>query len=372
MLGAVNSKATTALRILSSLYLSALVSMAFGQLASGTDPTTVADEAVEAWLSQEPVTVERFQHLSAAEVCLALPALIQNPPPRVGTEVNLTDRRSLDTGDPNRLQFTYSATLPRERLEVVQVTLVRGRDGETWLATEVGYWVDRPTGRPWLQGRVATVLFVIFSLMVLYLVLTRSFFRAWLVRGLEVARGHRRLVVGTLIGLYSLFALGALVGSQLPDECGDAVLALVSTAIDAVGATDAYGSGNVATAATVTFYQNFVVVTVFVTGTLALLFGIPAYLLSAVSFFFQAIPFGLLGAFSGPNFPFFLVLILLELTAYFLVVAGGGILLVTLIRKGFGARSEAIRNLFLMFPLAMLLLLVGAWYEALILIQFGI
>ena len=121
MLGAVNSKTTT-LRILASLYLSAFVGMAFGQLASGPDPTTVADETVEAWLAQEPVTVESFQHLSAAEVCLALPALIQNPPPRAGTEVNLDDRRSLDTGDPNRLQFTYSATLPRERLEVVQVT----------------------------------------------------------------------------------------------------------------------------------------------------------------------------------------------------------------------------------------------------------
>ena len=346
-----------------------LVPVATAQLAQGPDAEQVADAAVGVWLEQEPLNFGVAAGMSTDELCRALPALFANPPPQPGTRVNIDDRQELDSEDPNRRSFTYSAVRGEDRLEVVEAVVER--QGDTWNAVSVGYRRPTPTtARAWLQQPVSGWLFVAFSLLVVYLLATPSFFRRWVRRGLNTARDHRRLVIITMILLYGAFVLGAFTGSQLPPGCTDAVLALVDTAVTAVGATDAYASGNWARAAVVTFYQNFVVVTVTVTFGSAILFGVPAYLLTAFSFFAQAIPFGLIGAFSGPSALFILVLLALELTAYFMVVAGGGMFLVTLIRKGFGALGEGFTKLLLMLPLAMVLLIIGAWYEAAVVIGF--
>jgi hypothetical protein len=341
-------------------------SFAQAQLARGVDPEQTADRAVEAWLEQEPPVLAQLSRLPPAELCQQLPALVTNPAPQPGTRVNIDDRRRLESDTEDVRIYSYSAVRPPDQLEVVQVTLER--DGDEWVARNVGYRRAATTGRAWLQAPATAWLFGLFTIIVLYLVFTPSFFRRWLVGGVAVLREYRGVVLFTMILLYGIFALGVLTGSQLPAECTDAALSVVNEAISAVGAAEAYGSGNVARAAAVTFYQNFVVVSLSVTFSLALLFGVPAYLLSAVSFFVQAIPFGLVDAFQGPEALFVIVLILIELTAYFLVVAGGGILLRTLIRNGFGALSLAVSRLTLMLPLALLLLLIGAWYEAAILL----
>ena len=331
------------------------------QFARGTDPAQTADRAVEAWLEQEPPELAQLSTLSPAELCEALPGLVTNPAPEPGTRVNLDDRRELAAEEEGTRVYSYSAVRPAGQLEVVQVTLVQ-EEGE-WVAQQVGYRVSS-NGRDWLQQPAVAWIFVAFSLLVLYLLFTPSFLRGWLGAGIAVLREHRGVVLFTMILLYGVFALGVVTGSQLPDECEAAALTVVNEAISAVGATEAYGSGNVARAAAVTFYQNFVVVTLSVTFSLALLFGVPAYLLSVVSFYVQAIPFGLVDAFASAQVLFVIVLILLELTAYFLVVAGGGILLRTLIRNGFSALPLAVSRLALMLPIAMILLLIGAWYEA--------
>lgn len=349
-------------------FIAGLLPWASAQLARGSDPGATANRAVEAWLDQQPPELAQLSRLSPAELCQELPGLVANPAPEPGTRVNLDDRRELATDEEGVKVFSYSAVRPRDQLEVVQVTLEQ-EDGE-WLARSVGYR-NPAGGRSWLQQPAVAWLFGLFSLLVLYLLLIPSFLRSWLAQGLEVLRQHRGVVLFTMILLYGIFALGVFTGGQLPEECAEGALAVVNEAIASVGATEAYGSGNVARAAAVTFYQNFVIVTLSVTFSLALLFGVPAYLLSGASFFVQAIPFGLVGAFSGPEALFVIVLVLLELTAYFLVVAGGGILLKTLIKQGFGALPLAVSRLALMLPIAMLLLLVGAWYEAGILLLGG-
>ena len=350
---------------LAFILIAALLPWAGAQLARGSDPAATANRAVEAWLEQEPAELAQLSTLSPEQLCERLPGLVANPAPQPGTRVNIDDRQQLATDDESTRLYSYSAVRPGGQLEVVQVTLVE--EGDEWVAQQVGYRVSS-SSRDWLQQPAIAWIFSVFTLLVLYLLFTPSFLRNWLARGLNVLREHRGVVLFTMILLYGVFALGVVTGSQLPDECEEAALTVVNQAITAVGATEAYGSGNVGRAAAVTFYQNFVVVTLSVTFSLALLFGVPAYLLSVVSFFVQAIPFGLVDAFGSGQVLFIVVLILLELTAYFLVVAGGGILLRTLIRSGFSALPLAVSRLALMLPIAMVLLLIGAWYEAAILL----
>lgn len=329
-----------------------------------------ADAAVKAWLARPAASLDYLIGLDPAQLCRELPAIVVNPGPVPGTEVRVEDRIEHPSADPDVRRFTYAAVRPGNQLDVVEV--VMQRSGGTWTPSYVGFLnQNQPTGvRAWLQTPAAGWVFVAFSLLVLLALLRPgSPIRRWLVAGMAAIKEHRRLVAVTLIGLYALFALGAYVGTTLPAECEQAVLDVINAAIGSVGATQAYGSGNVVRAAATTYFQNFGVVTTSVTFPLAALFGVPAYLFAAASFFTQGVPFGLLAS-GGPFYILLLlILLVLELTSYFLVVAGGGMLLATVVRRGApGKFVRGFRKLLLMLPIAGVLLLVGAWYEALIII----
>ncbi len=339
-----------------------------GLAQTSADPEQVADEAVRAWLENPQPNLPTLLTLSTEEACRLLPDLLQSPPPPEGTEVNFGERRELATDDPALKRYSYPAALPGGRLELVEVTLQNSGDpnSPTWEAQRVGVEAATEPGgvRVWLQTPPAHWLFVAFSLYVVFLLVRPSFFRRWLAEGWGVIRSYRRTVVGTLVTFYLLFGLGALTGASLPAVCGEAVLNVLTAAITSVGAVDAYNSLNVARAAVVTFYQNFVVVTLSLLFGSGLLFGVPAYLVGAFAFYTQGIPFGLVGGIGAGQFLFLLILLVLELTSYFLVIAGGGILLVSLIREGFGGFTNGVRRLALMLPFALVLLLIGAWYES--------
>ncbi len=328
-----------------------------------------ADAAVESWLEQEPLSISQLSKLDTESLCRELPALLSNPAPPPGTEVRLADRIERPSDDPDERVFTYAAVRPGNQLDVVEVRLHQA--GGEWTVEYVGFRSSLElTGmRAWLQTPAASWVFVAFTLLVVLMLANRkSVLRRWLRSAREVVKEHRRLVAVTLIGLYAIFGLGVLTGTALPASCEQAVLDVVSQAIGTLGATDAYGSGNVARAAATTFYQNFVVVTASVTFSLAAILGVPAYIFAAFSFFTQGIPFGLLGGGNALQLLGLLVLLVLELTSYFLVVAGGGMLLATIFKRREGALVQAYRKLLLMLPVAGVLLLIGAWYEALLII----
>lgn len=370
----------TALALLALLALLAGAAFAQGTEAAqapAVDAGARADAAVEAWLAQEPLAFDQLATLDAEQLCREIPALLTNAAPPPGTQVRLDDRLEQPSDDPELRVFTYAAVRPGDQLDVVEVRLrERGADADVdpWTVEYVGFrsTLELSGVRAWLQTPVAAWTFVAFTLLVVMQLATRaSTLRRWLAAGRATIREHRRLVIVTLALLYGVFALGAYFGSTLPDTCEQAIVDLVTSAVTTVGATEAYGSGNVARAAVTTFYQNYVVVTVSVTFALAALLGVPAYLFAALSFFTQAVPFGLLGG-SGPlELVIVLVLLVLELTAYFLVVAGGGMLLATLFGRGENRFYRAYRKLLLMLPIAGLLLLLAAWYEAAVLVLLG-
>lgn len=365
MLGRVTSPFPAILQrlflVLVSLFASASV------LAQPSVPAEqVADEAISDWVATTVPDFQVLQTMGAAELCQLVPTLLVNPPPPAGTTVNVDDRLEQPSVAPGQRIFSYSSSGSAGQLNVVQVTLQESPDG--WQVSQVGFRPAAPSGiRAWVQTPSASWAFGAFSLAILVLLARPGGLRRLLARGLQVIREHRRAYAISLGLLTGVFAIGVMTGSQLPAECTATILDTVETAVTNIGATEAYSSGNLARAAVVTFHQNFLVVTASTLFSLALLFGVPAYLFSMLSFYVQAIPFGLIAP-GGLDLLLIGILLVLELTAYFTVVAGGGFLLVTLVRKGLRALPEAVGKLLLMLPLAGLLLLVGAWYEALIII----
>jgi hypothetical protein len=365
--------------LLLTLY-SSLFTFSPAQLATGTNPEQVADDAIRAWLETPQTDLLSLANRSPEEVCKELPQLLVNPAPPTGSSVNFENRKEQATDDPNIKRYTYPASLPvnvfgrdaGNRLEVISITL--NKTGDTWNAERIGYQsLSQPSGiRVWLRTQTANVLFIAFSLYVFYLLLRpASYLRKWLAQGADVIRAHRGTVIGTTVALYAIFALGMFTGRSLPANCQTAVSEILTTALSTLGATQAYGSGNLATAAALTFYQNFGVVSLSLLFGSGLLLGFPAYLISAFQFFTLGIPFGFMAGGGVGDMIFLIILLLLELSSYFLIVAGGGILLVTVVRKGFRGFGEGVRNLSLMLPFALLLLLLGAWYEAAIVILLG-
>jgi len=329
-------------------------------LSTGDDAAVVADEAVQAWLERPATALTDLLGRDASEVCALLPDLVAAPPPPEGTRVNLDDRRELTLDDPDVRRFSYSAVRPVDRLDVVQVDVRRVDD--RWEAVSVGFRADA-SDRGWLGSPVSGGVFAGLSLLVLVLLLRPSPLRRVLASGTEYVREHRRLVFGTMLLLYGAFAFGVWSGASLPPACDDAVMAVLGQALGQVGATDALLSGDPLRLAVTIFYQNFGVVTLLLFW-LGLLFGVPAYLLAFPQFFANGLPFGVLYDVTGPVALLGTVLlIVIELTAYFLVVAGGGMLLVTIVRQGLGAFPLALRKTLAMLTIAGVLLIAGAWYE---------
>ncbi len=344
-----------------------VVPVALAQSATGDIPEEVADRAVEAWLDQQTMSIGALMSLPPEEACRDLPALVQNPPPPEGTEVNLEDRQQREVDSEDARSYTFPAAIPNGELDVVQVDLAR--ENGTWTVTSVGFRAQQGPSRSFLNQPLAWAAFLILSLATLYLLFRQaSFLRAWVSEGRALLREHRGIFIGTMVLVYGAFALGAISGSALPEACAEAVLTVLQGSLESTGATQAVESGNILRAALTIWYQNFVVVNVVVFFTLAVLFGVPGYLGAAVILFVNGIPFGLVGSFGLLQLVFLALLIFLELTAHAVVVAGGGIMLKTVIRGGFSAFSEGVRRLVLMIPLAFLLLLIGAWYESFLII----
>jgi len=333
---------------------------------TGEEPGALADEAVRSWLDTEPRPLSELSRLDAETLCRELPALFAAPPPPPGTEVDVDDRQRRETDSEDRRRYTYAAEVPPERLDVVEVVL--SRDGETWRVERVGFQVETTSGRSWLQSRAAGIGFALVSLLVLVSLFRPSPLRSWLASGREAIREHRRLVTWTMILGWTVVAVGLWSGSRLPDACEDAVLVVLGSTLEQVGATQALASGDIARTALVIFYQNFFVVTLTALFGSALLLGVPAYLLAGASFLAQSTAFGVLGVGGFPEVLFVLVLFVLEFTAYFLVVSGGGMLVVSLARGGFAGLGAGYRKLISTLPWAAMLLLVGAWYEAVVLL----
>ncbi len=346
-----------------SILLGCLAPFAWAQLASGSDPATVADEAVEAWLER----ANSFDYFALAqdspeEMCQELTVLGQDPRIIQEATVNLDDRREVDTDTEGLQRYSYSARVGDSLLGSVQVRVVQ--EGDTWQARTVRLRLnDTSVGLPdFMSSPSATIVFVLLSLYTVYLLVRPSWFRRWLAEGYQVLRDHRRITVGTIIALYGIYTLGSLAGTAVP-ECQEALATIVGGSIEDTGVVDVLNQGSIPQTAAVITYWNFLQGAIVTTFSPAILFGVLAYLINFARFFVLGFALAPVGP-QAALLVFHIPVIIIELLAYILITAGGGILLATIIRQGFSSFRLAIRRLVLTVPIALLLLMIGAWYES--------
>ena len=352
------------------LFAYLIFSLAVAQLAVGSDPVKVAEEAIQSWLEQPAFNPADILSKPQDEICTQLSAYLFNPPPPSGTNVNLEDRQEIKSETATEKTYTYPASFSSGQLAIVEVKLEE-QEGQ-WQASSVKFRLDS-SGTAALsrlydtiQQPFAYILFSLFSLGLIYLLLRPSFLRRQLAEGWGYIKEHRRLVWFTIIFLYGLFALGFVAGRGLSETCAQLFLSFFQNSLDEIGAGDAASSLNVARLATLIFFQNFTFGVMVTTFGLAVLFGIPAFLMNGARYYLLGIPFGYQGFAGVLDFFLTIILFIVELMAYILVTAGGGMLLVSLIRQGFKGLNLGFRKLVMMLPIAMLLLVIGAWYEAVV------
>ena len=392
------------------------LSFSVAQLASGTDPEQVADKAVEAWLAREPFNPYAVIGSSSDDIgaaCTDLGENLINPAPPAGTVVNFDNRElvepdlsdsttepepatqtNLETVDTengatageaatqtlepdatasepvlSERVYSYPASYPSGQLVIVEAKLSQTAGG--WRADDVAIRLDTEQ----LEGMFAAYsavqtplgygIFTLFSIAFITLVfLPSSFLRRWLTEGWTYTLQHRRTVIFSVALLYGLFALGYMTGTVLPAACGNVFAGLIGRNLDSIGVLDALASGNVARLSSLIFFQNFTFGAFTTTFIPASVLALPAYLFNGARFYFLAIVFGFQGFANFFDVSKAIILFAVELMAYIMVTAGGGMMLLTLIREGFSGFRSGYRKLLMMLPIAALLLIIGAWYEA--------
>ena len=345
------------------IVLSVIFSFASGQDAANT-PEVVANKAVKAWLDRAEkfeLDFSRFFTEEPEAMCEELTDFGQMPNLIKVTEVNFDDTNVTETSETTRT-YTYASKTRESLLGKVIVKLELTNSGE-WEAKTVR--LDFSSGAPsplsQLNNPTTSWVFLFLSFYLLYLCLKPSFFRRWLTKGIEVIREHKRIVLGTVIALYSAFVLGVLTGQTMPENCNAYITETLSQGTNDIGIIEIIQTGDIARIAAAITFWNFSMGAIITTLLPASLFAVPAYILNLLRFFYLAIPFANIPT---QTLTLHLPVIIIELLAYILITAGGGIFLATLIRKGWKGYREGLRKLFLMVPIALVLLVIGAWYES--------
>ena len=337
--------------------------LASAQLSTGTSPETAASEAVKAWLKQaKEFELSQFLTKEPEAVCEELSTFGHWPTLIKDTEVNFDDVNIIETNETIHI-YTYPSKTSESLLGQIKVQLSQTGESE-WEAESVRLYFTSGSPSPLSQINHPIVgwLFLIFSFYLAYLCLRPSFFRNWLMEGMEVIKEHKRIVLGTIVALYSTFILGMVAGANMPEACLSYIRETLSAGISDIGIVEVLESGDIARVAAAISFWNFSMGVIVTTLLPASIFAVPAYLLNISRFFYLAIPFA-----DAPPVGLFIHLpvIIIELLAYILITAGGGIFLATLIRQGWKkGYPEGLRRLFLMVPIALVLLVAAAWYES--------
>jgi hypothetical protein len=353
-------------RVSTALLFMATTLLALSGLALATpEAEQVAMDAAERWARGEyrasPQAARTIEEvLEAARVEAAF-----DPPP---AEVTVLHDSIRAVGEPadGRWRFDLAYVSP-ERDGTVSVILELRPEG--WREVSV---LDRDRPRTWLQALQDPPFIAQPAAGLVFLALTiaaavslaspRSVVRRAIVSGIATIRAHPGAYLAASISIYGLFLLGTFLGAADPG-LRQQIAATVGSALDRLhGLSAAVRSGDVLHAAAVIFWNNLFS-GIGLTAALAIPLGILAFVVNGARFLIFGIA---LAPGSAPTALLLLHVptIIIELQAYILPTAGGAAILTGALRGGWGGFREGLRALGALTALGVLVLVVGAWYEA--------
>ncbi|MGQ9736250.1 MAG: hypothetical protein ACUVUP_06810 [Thermaceae bacterium] len=328
------------------MHLVGLLSLFFLLAWAAPSQVDLAREFMEKWLAGEASpSLEDLLKTSPEELPQTLERFFAYPPPPKELRVNL-DAPRLEEG-----QVLFPATLGEKGMEVA-VYLEEDRISRMVLVQErLPSWVKTPS-----FGLLVLLLGVYWASALWGRGLLSRLFR----EALALLKEERSLYIGLNLLLYGLFALGGVLASIEP-RLAQAIQRGVGGVLEDLGLEEARSKGVLSLLGAI-YYWNLTQGLVLTTLVPALLLGLPALLLNASRYllFGLALSPALLPL---PVYLLHLPTLVLELQAYILGTFGGGLLLLSLLRRE-GYRT-GVKRLLLMGYLGAVVLLWAAVYEAL-------
>lgn len=333
--------------------LALLLTLGGGAHAQTPQGARAADAALQAWLARE-LTPDAAAAMQAQGAEAALVQTLRFPPPPAGARPNLELREFVPGEDPAQETYRYPVGTGRGVTDYT-VTVQRTEGG--------GFAPLRVRNDPgeteilpgWMAAPWAGVLFLISSLAFFAFAFQRGWLRHSLGQALRIAREQRAVFIVVNVLLYGAFFIGMAAGNSLPLVREELRISL-GQSIGIIGIQNL--SANALNFAMGIFSWNFGSGALLTTYLPGLLFGVLAVILN----FFRFLVLGL-GLSGLPSVALLLHLptIVIELQAYIFIAASAVAWVLRGFRVGF---VPALRDYAYAIPVAALLLLVGAWYEA--------
>jgi hypothetical protein len=269
------------------------------------------------------------------------------------------DLRTLRKENSQQRVYRYPVTSKEGGDEQMRLTLEL--QGKSWQAVELVPDVRTTLIPDWVNTILGNWFFIALTALLGWASVAKTPWQASLLAGWAMIRSHWWVYIGTNALLYGLFLLLSSAGMAFPESVGamreSLSQALIRNEVQNVLA------GGVGSAAFGISFNNFMVGIVFYSFVPGLFLGIPAYIANAMAFMvygFALSPVGMPAALYWLHIP----TIIIELQAYILVVSASGIFIWRVVASRFGKFREAWQGYWGILPLAVTVLIIAAWYEA--------
>jgi hypothetical protein len=334
--------------------------------APAPDPTAdaFADQTVRDWLEGKFKPAQPTVNPNAtdpnAEVSRQLEAVLGQlrfapvpRDPRVSFEL-----RNLEAAGENRRIYTYPITSSQTDDARLTVSIERTQTG--WRATAVTFGSQTSSIPEFVKTDWGGWLFAALSALLLYACIAPTFWRRALENSVQTVKTYPRVFIVANLLLYGMYAIGTIGGLANP-ALVKTLTEFFSAVLTSSGIAELTQS-SVASAAFGITWNNLRAGILFSTFIPGSFFAIPAYLLGSLQFWFYGIALAPVGSTPLGAWLLHVPTILIELQAYIFVIASSGVMLVQILNKTpFGV---AWRNYLRCLPLAISILVLGAWYEA--------
>jgi hypothetical protein len=266
--------------------------------------------------------------------------------------------RSLEASGESRRIYTYPITSSQTDDAQLTVSIERTQTG--WKATAVTFGAQTSSIPEFIKADWGGWLFAALSALLLYACIAPTFWRRALENSVRTVRTYPRVFIIANALMYGMYIIGTIGGLSNP--------ALVKTLTDFFSAVLTSNGiaeltqSSVSSAAFGITWNNLRAGILFSTFIPGSLFAVPAYLLGSLQFWFYGIALAPVGSTPLSVWLLHVPTIIIELQAYIFVIASSGVMLVQIINKTpFGV---AWRSYLRCLPLAISILVLGAWYEA--------